>query len=243
MTLSSKLLFSALAMSLAVLVFSARAAAAPPKPKIVDEPVETRFCLYALEDLYSSTWPDAKSVGTSRLVRSIIAQRERIVHDLVDRVKEGELGGEHCKEIVEMFELHMKFVRERGEKLSDELDRQEAAIRKKWLEIYKRVDAEAAGKRLENAGRFTLGALDYLSKPSDQSLNDFYGTVAISLLEEAKIQRDVYGKARKEWRAPPPTSARPTCSGSSARSRPNRSPRIRGKARKPPTAWRKRRNT
>jgi hypothetical protein len=185
---------------LVVVVTAAAAPAAAPKPR-ADESAETRFVLFALEDMLRDTWPDGKSVGDARRVRAFIAQRERIVHDLSARTNEANLGGEQNKELIEKLETYVKSTRDRGEKYATELDKFQDAINKKLLEIWIKANRDAAPKRLQAARRVTLTAMDYMSRPDSDPLVGLFGTLALGMLEENAIKIEVYNKARNESEA------------------------------------------
>jgi hypothetical protein len=176
------------------------AGTAGQKPKNVDDNAETRFVLYALEDLLRTTWPTAESVGATRHVRAFVVQRERIVDDLSHRIRDGNLAGKSKKDLIELFELYLKAVRERGETHAAELEKLEEQIKTKWLAVYRKVDAQAAPARLKAASRLTLTAMDYMSNPDADPLAGLFGLAILGLLEESKIQADVLEKARAEFK-------------------------------------------
>jgi hypothetical protein len=183
---------------LVVVATAAAAPAAAPRPRGVDEPAETRFVLFALEDMLGDTWPNAKTVGDARQVRAFIAQRERIVHDLSARANEAGLGGDHNKELIEKLELYVKSVRDRGEKHATQLDKFQEAINKRLLDIWIKVNREAAPKRLQAARQVTLTAIDYMSTPDADPLVGLFGTLALGMLAETAINIEVYNKGKKE---------------------------------------------
>ena len=158
----------ALAAVLLVTATGATAPAASVKLSPAQESAETRFVLFALEDLFRTTWADPQSVGDGRAVRAFIAQRERIVDDLSHRVRDAKLGRDRNTELIEALELYMKSVRDHGEKYAADLDKvidRDGAL-KKWVEIHKRVDKEADPTRYVVATQVNAAALDTYGGPT-----------------------------------------------------------------------------
>jgi hypothetical protein len=227
----------------AVLLVAATAstapAAAPIKLGPAEEAIETRFVLFALENLFNTTWPiptekereerkarkqDPWGVGDARVVRTFLAQRERIVDDLSHRVRDAKLGGDRNAELIEALELYMKSAREHGEWYAKELDKVidlEGAL-KKWAETYKQVDKQADPLRYVVARQTNAAALDYMRRPDAHPFGVFAtmflglmveGRIQLAVQAEAwnKFQRDHLKQARERYDAQQPPLAEALC--------------------------------
>jgi len=194
-------MFSAVPGLTAALLFAATAgpAAAAPSQPPPTESAETRFVLFALEDLFRDTWADVDSVGDARTVRGLVADRRHVLDDLTQRARDAKLGGERNAELIEMLEVYKKFLSERGERLAAALDKHQETLNAKWLAIWGAKNREAAAKRLNAARRTTLTAMDYMSRPNADPLVGLFGGLFLGMLEEAAISREVWLKARGEF--------------------------------------------
>ena len=206
-----KLAPTGLAAVLVVAATAGMAPAAPPKLSPADEARETRFVLFALEDLFNTTWPilakeerderrkrgeDEWGVGDARAVRTFIAQRERIVDDLSHRVRDARLGGEQNGKLIEALELYMKTVREEGQKYAADVDKiidLDGAL-KKWAETYKQVDKQADPLRYVVASQTNAAALDYMRRPRAHPFGVF-ATMFLGMMMEGRIQLAVQAEA------------------------------------------------
>lgn len=207
----SKTFTALIAVILIAAATAVTAPAAPPaKLSPASESAETRFVLYALEDLLRDTWPDPKSVGDGRAVKTFIAQRERIVDDLSHRVRDQKLGGDRNAELIEALELYMKSVREHGNKYAAELDKiiDAEGITKKWLAIHKQTDKGADPARNLVAAQISGAALDYLRKPDSDPIGGIFLTLVLGMGAEAQIQSEVKAKAWSEFANGPLRQAR-----------------------------------
>jgi hypothetical protein len=200
-------------------------AAAPPKLKPADESNETRFVLFALEELFRTTWPvptteereerkkhkeDPWGVGDGRAVRTFIAQRERIVDDLSHRVRDAKLGGDRNAELIEALELYMKVVREHGEKYATELDKVidlNGAL-KEWQRIHKQFDKAADPSRYAAAAQINGAAQSYMRRPDADPLGGLFATLMLGMMAESKIQLEVQVKSWDEFSKGPLKRAR-----------------------------------
>jgi hypothetical protein len=223
----------------AALLFAATAATAPAAPPIklqsADESRETRFVLFALEELFRTTWPcptdqerekreernkerekhgerkeDPWGVGDGHAVRTFIAQRERIVDDLSHRVRDAKLGGDHNTDLIEALELYMKAVREHGEWYAAELDKviDIEGTRKQWLEIHRRIDRGADPARYAVAAQVNAAALDYMQRPDADPLGGMFTTLFVGMVAEWGIRFEVQARACDEFSRGPLKLAR-----------------------------------
>jgi hypothetical protein len=207
-------------------VASAAPAASPsPAPA---SPTESQFLLFTFESLLNDGWPDVEvvvaggngchetvrvvrkgevvegkklSVITAEKIRAFVAQRERLVHDLVDHVKTTSLGDKkRNKELVEQLELYMKALREHGEALAAELDVGGAELKNKEIEILRTVDREAGPQKFTAALR-TQETAYVMSQSTDDPLLAVFATALVGLAENARIKREVLTEARRRYDA------------------------------------------
>lgn len=199
MSLARHLPLPALAV---VLLVPATAAAGPVRLTPAEESLETRFVLYALEDLFRSTWPGPASVGHGRSVKTFLAQRERLVDDLSHRVRDAKLGGDQNAALIEAIELSMKAVRGHGQKYVADLDRVidlDGAMRE-YAAIYKRVDREADPLRHAVANQVNGAALDYMRRP-DANPFGMFASMFLGLMAESRIQLGVQADTWRQFEA------------------------------------------
>ncbi|HVS39552.1 MAG TPA: hypothetical protein VMS17_28605 [Gemmataceae bacterium] len=191
-----RVLYGLTAALVVATVATARADAPAQEAK---RPSETQFLLFAFENLLNDAWPDVHGVVETERVRAFVAQRERLVHDLVDHVKEISLGDkQRNKDLVEMLELYMKSLHEHGDKLATELDACGEALRKKQIEILLAVDREAGAKKLEAASH-VMATADFMSRSTDDPLTAVFATALVSLSEDARVKREIVNEARSRY--------------------------------------------
>ncbi|MGH7171186.1 MAG: hypothetical protein ACRELG_12990, partial [Gemmataceae bacterium] len=163
----------------AVVLTATAATPAAALPRGPAESAETKFVLFALEDLFSNTWPNAKSAEHAQPVRNFIARRDRVIHALADRVKEAKLGGMHNEKLLETLELYMKFVRERGEKHATELDNCAEPLNRKYLDIFAKANRAAAEESLNAASRVLSTTSSYMSRGDADPLVGLFGFLIV----------------------------------------------------------------
>ena len=138
-------------------------------------------------------------IVTGPIIRSFVAQRQRVVHDLVDRVKTVDLGDkERNKELVEQMELFMKVLHERGDSLATELDVCGQPMRDKEIEILDTVDRAAAQKKYEAAQHVQATAY-FMSQATDDPLVAVFATALVGMAEGARIKREIVTEARASY--------------------------------------------